>query len=155
MLMSFHDSVFAFLLIHTLPFSEEQSIQPTCMLPWLSPGIICTRWKLLAKITKSHPEAYAYMKTNKKLIVNLNALKTKPAFEFKGKKNSFFFNVHIYNLETLWYSKSHATCKLENDMITGENKILKWTSVCFRTCGRNIAGVNTFVFICKYLCIVQ
>lgn len=44
----------------TFPFSEEQSMHPTWMFPCFSPGIIWTLSKLLARITRSQPDAYAY-----------------------------------------------------------------------------------------------
>lgn len=41
----------------TFPLSVEQSIQLTFTLPWVTPGIIWTLWKSLAKMTMSHPAA--------------------------------------------------------------------------------------------------
>lgn len=41
----------------TCPPCCEQFTQPTWMLPCLTPGMICSRSKLLPKITTSHPDA--------------------------------------------------------------------------------------------------
>lgn len=52
------------LTLLTCPPCDEQSTHPTWILPCLAPGMICSRSKLLPKITTSQPDAYAYKETD-------------------------------------------------------------------------------------------
>lgn len=85
----------------TFPESVEASIQLTLTLPCVTPGIICTLWKSLARITISHPAAYTWNKHRFNNVTRfVNVKKTtyilKLIFHFI-QNNKLLAVLHLFN----------------------------------------------------------